>query len=154
MPDAHASRQANRLYWETDSSVADIADELDISRRMLYDLLEPCPADRPCPECGASLGFRNRTALDRRQAECPECTAEILLTAETDPGSGPGTDGDAPADRTRGMEPQVEQERAAGHLSPMAGRSRPASASGLLLGGALLVGLAAGVTGAYLVRHR
>lgn len=148
MSDQQSARQANRLYWETDASVADIAEELDISRRMLYDLVEPRPAERPCPECGSPLVFRNRTALDRRHAECLVCEVEITLAAPADDDAAEG------ADHRRGVEPQVEQERAAGPLSPVASRYGPLSASGPLLGGALLLGLATGAAAAYLVRHR
>jgi hypothetical protein len=136
MPDADPTRQANRLYWETDAPVADIAEELDISRRMLYDLITPRPAHSPCPACGAPLGYRNRTALDRRQAECPECEVEVTL--EPGPGSPPGPAGDSDDD-ARGME---------------APRTTPSSASGPLLGGALLLGIATGAAAAFLVRRR
>jgi predicted RNA-binding Zn-ribbon protein involved in translation (DUF1610 family) len=135
MPDAHATRQANRLYWETESSVAEIADELDISRRMLYDLIEPRHTDASCPECGAGLVFRNRTALDRRQAECPECEVEVPLV------------------EPHGVEPAVEQEHAAANLSPVA-RDGTVRGNAPLLSGALLLGLAAGAAAAHLVRNR
>lgn len=151
MSDADPTRQANRLYWETDAPVADIAEELDVSRRMLYDLIAPRPAHSPCPECGAPLVYRNRTALDRRHAECPECETEVAL--EPGQGSPPGQAGDS-AGAERGMEPQIEQERAAGPLSPVAPRTVPSSASGPLLSGALLLGLAAGAAAAFLVRRR
>ena len=36
--------EANRLYWETEQSVADIAQQLDISRRALYGAVRPLPA--------------------------------------------------------------------------------------------------------------
>lgn len=144
MPDPHPTAQANRLYWETDASVADIAEQLDISRRALYDLIEPRTTDRSCPDCGSLLVLRNRTAMHRRHAECPECEVEISLDAAT---------ADA-TDAGRGVEPQVEQERAAGRLSPVASGPEGPSSSGPLLGGALVMGLAVGAAATYLVRQR
>jgi hypothetical protein len=36
--------EANRLYWETETSVADIAQQLELSRRSLYDSVDPLPS--------------------------------------------------------------------------------------------------------------
>jgi predicted DNA-binding protein YlxM (UPF0122 family) len=35
---ASAEAEANRLYWQTETSVAEIADKLNVSRRALYEL--------------------------------------------------------------------------------------------------------------------
>lgn len=93
--------QVNRLYWNSDASVGDIAGQVGLSRRALYDAIEPRPAGRPCPECGSALGFRNRTAMENRQAECAECGHEATLAEGPPvPGSTPraaGADDDAPS---------------------------------------------------------
>lgn len=100
MSNANTLRELNRLYWESNASVSQIADRLDISRRALYDGIHPQPAGRRCPECGAQLVYRNRTALENREAECPDCGFESALEAspppagaEHDPSSDLSSDG-------------------------------------------------------------
>lgn len=140
MADDQIRTESNRLYWETDSPVAEIADLLGISRRALYDAIEPRAVDMACPDCGAALVFRNRTAAERRRAECLECELEITMEAE----GGLETDD----------EPQVEQERVAGRASPVRSRTGAAAGSGALLGGSMLAGIAVGATVGFLIRHR
>lgn len=67
------SAEANRLYWETDKSVAEIADTLDVSRRALYESLEPMAAGNTCPVCGTMLHYPNRSARDAQQGTCFAC---------------------------------------------------------------------------------
>lgn len=143
MADANTARKLNRLYWESDASVADIADRLDISRRALYDGIEPRPAGRPCPECGAPLGFRNRTALHDGKAECAECG----FTAALEPG-GPATGrASEPAEGagTGDREPEGPLGRP---------RSLPTAGSGPVLGSAFLTGLILGALAMYLFKRR
>lgn len=104
MANADTQTELNRLYWESDASVSQIAGRLDISRRALYDGIEPRPADRPCPECGGPLGFRNRTALEEGTAECPDCGYETETGSPTD-GHGEPTDATSPrpTDRPRSL---------------------------------------------------
>lgn len=149
MPDADLIRKANRLYWETEVPVSEIADQLVMSRRALYDAIEPRPAGLACPECGITLVFRNRTAADRRQAECLECELEV------DPGEvdRPEVDADETAG-ARAAEPQVEQERVASRLSPMARRPPAGTGAGGGLATSLLAGLATGALAGYLIRRR
>ena len=94
--------EINRLYWDTDESVSDIADRTDVSRRTLYDRIEPRPAGRACPDCDAPLVYRNRTSLENREAECPECGAE----AEVEP-----------VEKWAG--PELEQVRRAAKATPV-----------------------------------
>jgi hypothetical protein len=68
--------EANRLYWESDTSVAEIAEQLDISRRALYSAVEPLSAGRPCPSCGGELVFENRSSRATDHATCAACGAE------------------------------------------------------------------------------
>lgn len=118
-------REVNRLYWETDASVGDIADRLDISRRALYDAIQPAPAPVPCPECGGPLGYRNRTAREQGDAECGGCGAEVGVARDA-----------------------VAQEKEGGRMPPAVGSPLDLetmnASRGLLLGGAVLTGVAVG----------
>jgi hypothetical protein len=73
--------EANRLYWETDESVASIADRLDVSRRALYDAVQPLSAGTSCVSCGGELAFENRSSRKLGVAICPSCGAEQHLGA-------------------------------------------------------------------------
>ncbi len=74
--DDRLTAEANRLYWESELSVNNIADELGLSKGTLYGLVRPLPTGEPCPECGSELVFENRTARDRGLGTCPACGAE------------------------------------------------------------------------------
>ncbi len=63
--------RANELYWGSDRSVNQIADELDLSKGALYALVRPLSADRGCPLCGAQTAYPNRTARERGRIDCP-----------------------------------------------------------------------------------
>ena len=145
-PDAD---RANELYWGSELSVKQIADELDLSRGALYGLLEPLGAVHPCPECGGETAWANRTARDRHQVACPECGwegSDAGATPRARPTPKPGRSiGSGPAPKTR---PAVE--------SGPAPEERPAASEGgsptirdparvrIAAGGALL-GAAAGL---------
>ena len=137
MADPNTQRELNRLYWESDASVSEIADRLDISRRALYDGIEPHPAGQPCPECGAPLGFRNRTALENREAECPECGYETELS---EPEEASGTTGAA-------------GEGSPAPKEPLATRRLPDAGSGPVLGTAFIVGLLVGALVTFLIER-
>lgn len=70
------SHEANRLYWETDESVAGIAQQLELSRRALYDAVQPLPAGIDCPDCGTMMVYENRSARTSHNAICLSCTIE------------------------------------------------------------------------------
>lgn len=76
----HAA-EANRLYWSNEASVGEIATRLGVSRRALYELLEPRSAEVPCPKCGATAVFVNRSAVNSGTARCPSCSTEIDVPA-------------------------------------------------------------------------
>ena len=138
MPEEPARAEINRLYWESDTPVSEIAERLDVSRRSLYDKITPRLANATCPQCGGRLHYRNRTAADNREGECSDCGHETTVPAEhehADPG-----------------EPQVEQEDRAGRLSPVSPVA-PAG-SGPLLGTTLLAGLALGAAAGLMFRRR
>ena len=67
--------EANRLYWETETSVADIAQQLELSRRALYDSVDPLPTSGSCNVCGSPLVFENRSARNAGIETCPACSA-------------------------------------------------------------------------------
>lgn len=134
MADANTQRELNRLYWESGASVSEIAGQLDISRRALYDGIEPRPTGRPCPACGASLVFRNRTALENREASCPECGHETELAGTAADGDGADTAGPRePGPGRRGL-PELENP-------PVTGT-------------AFIAGLALGALVAHLIQRR
>ncbi len=68
--------EANRLYWKGDISVNQIADDLDISKGHLYELISPLPSGLPCTRCGEEMVFPNRTARDKGFLTCPACGLE------------------------------------------------------------------------------
>jgi hypothetical protein len=68
-----ADDRANRLYWGSDLSVNQIAEQLDLSKGALYELIRPLPAAVACPDCGAEAVHPNRTALERGLVACPSC---------------------------------------------------------------------------------
>ena len=70
------THEANRLYWETDESVAGIAERLELSRRALYDAVQPLPAGRDCPDCGRMMGYETRSGRNADNAVCLYCDAE------------------------------------------------------------------------------
>jgi DNA-directed RNA polymerase subunit RPC12/RpoP len=79
---AAAVKQANQLYWHTERSIADIAETLGVSRRALYELVEPESAGVACENCGADVVFANRSAKTAQLARCPACGSECQLTTE------------------------------------------------------------------------
>lgn len=120
-----ADDRANELYWGSDRSVNQIADELDLSKGALYGMIRPLPASLACPVCGAEVVHSNRTARDRELVDCPDCGWR-------------GSEGEAVAyDPERdAASPTLSGQPTGGSLD---GRSR-AIAAGALLGAA--VGLA------------
>jgi len=68
--------RANALYWTSDESVNQIAEDLDLSKGALYDLVEPHASGLPCPRCGEEMEYPNRTARDKGFLTCPACELE------------------------------------------------------------------------------
>lgn len=68
--------RANELYWTSDESVNQIAEDLDLSKGALYDLVEPHASGLPCPRCGEEMEYPNRTARDKGFLTCPACDLE------------------------------------------------------------------------------
>lgn len=80
--DRRSIDEANRLYWDSDLSVAEIADRLGWSRRALYDAVEPLPTETMCDVCGAPLVFLNRSARSSATTTCVTCAEREEDTAE------------------------------------------------------------------------
>jgi hypothetical protein len=72
----HDAERANELYWGSDRSVNELAEDLDLSKGALYSLIRPLPADLDCPECGGGMTYANRTARDRGYVTCEACGLE------------------------------------------------------------------------------
>lgn len=68
-----AAAEANRLYWETEMPVGDIASRLDLSRRALYEAIRPVPAGGRCPSCGSPLEYPKRSSRAHGLATCSAC---------------------------------------------------------------------------------
>ena len=68
-----ADDRANELYWGSSRSVNRIAQELDLSKGALYEMIRPLPADLDCPQCGTEVVHPNRTAKERGRVDCPAC---------------------------------------------------------------------------------
>lgn len=71
--DRETERKANDLYWGSQWSVNQIAEELDLSKGTLYGLIRPLPSGLTCPDCGQEAVFPNRTAKERSLVACPSC---------------------------------------------------------------------------------
>jgi hypothetical protein len=73
--DVHESAddRANRMYWGSDVSVNQIAEQLDLSKGALYEMIRPLPAAVACPDCGEEAVHPNRTALERGLVACLSC---------------------------------------------------------------------------------
>jgi hypothetical protein len=79
---ASAASQANRWYWQTEQSVADIAEKLSVSRRALYELITPESAGAVCTECGGDMVYVNRSAKASSLGRCSNCGAENTIAAD------------------------------------------------------------------------
>lgn len=136
--------EANRLYWETDDSVASIADRLDVSRRALYDAVQPLDAGTGCLACGDRLRFENRSGRKLGTAICPSCGAEqqvgvgdAVVSASADGPTLEVVRGDAPrSDRMLDLRDPDLRHRA------------------VVLSGAAIAGVAVGTVAAILAMRR
>jgi predicted RNA-binding Zn-ribbon protein involved in translation (DUF1610 family) len=138
MSDRTDVAEANRLYWETETSVAEIASRLDLSRRALYDAVEPSAAGVACPECGDELHFENRSARRAGQATCASCgaVAAVEVTGDQDAPELSVVQGDAREDgRAFTGEPDIRHRA-------------------VLLGGAAIAGVALGTVAALIAMRR
>ncbi len=143
--------EANRLYWESDQSVNQIGEALDLSKGVLYGLIDALPAGLPCPKCGEEMVFPNRTAREKGFLACSDCGMEEEEAAVRSYWEG---EGELPGPETEG-ESGAPANRAGSALRKVAdtGRERLSNLSprGRVIAGTALLGAAAGlVLGAYL----
>lgn len=132
-------KKLNRLYWSSDRSVNQIADDLDISKGTLYEVVEPAGSGRSCPDCGSQLVYPNRTARDRGSLSCPDCGLE----ADRDQlASGPVATGGSRHERSGGV-PYSESMREEGK-----------EALTRIVAGTALLGVAAGIVLVKVLRRR
>lgn len=68
-----AAGTANELYWSSEYSVNQIAEQLDLSKGALYGMIQPLPAGLGCPNCGGEVVSANRTARERGVLSCAQC---------------------------------------------------------------------------------
>ncbi len=68
-----AAAAANELYWGSEHSVNQIAEQLDLSKGALYGMIQPLPGGLGCPVCGEEVVFANRTARERGVLSCAQC---------------------------------------------------------------------------------
>jgi hypothetical protein len=87
--DHKLAEKANELYWHSGRSVNQIAEELDLSKSVLYGMVRPLPAERPCPACQAELVFANRTAMEKKITSCPACDFSGARPEPTEATSAP-----------------------------------------------------------------
>lgn len=71
--DRETEHRANELYWGSDLSVNQIAEDMDLSKGMLYGLIRPLPSGLSCPACSEETVYPNRTAKERGTLACPAC---------------------------------------------------------------------------------
>jgi len=121
--------EANRLYWDTETSVGHIADKLGVSRRALYELLEPLSADEPCAACGGPLVLANRLARAAGEAFCGTCGVQQRLAPA--PGHrNPDRQADADATRPTGPKARGRPTRAVAEAGAAPTGDAAAAASG------------------------
>ncbi|MFP3948322.1 MAG: hypothetical protein ACLFWG_06300 [Longimicrobiales bacterium] len=123
-------KKLNRLYWSSDRSVNQIADDLGISKGTLYEVVEPAGSGLGCPDCGEQLVYPNRTARDRGSLDCPGCGVE-LDQEEVDDGFEDGGDS--------------RHERSGGVPYPASMRQEGRDALTRIVAGTALLGVAAGI---------
>lgn len=125
-----APGRANRLYWESDDRVDEIAERVGMSRSALYNAVQPLPAGAECADCGGAAEFSNRTRRDAGEAACTKCGATVRVAAgAAQPEAKAAAAADAGPEREPGWKealPEVSPGRAA------------------LIGGAAVLGAALG----------
>ena len=157
----NADDRANELYWGSDQSVNQIAEDLDLSKGALYEMIRPLPAGVACPLCGVEVVHSNRTARERGRVDCPACGWDGVA----DDAVGPSTDGEgSPPGQQAPRAPSIEGVEPVDDIYPDddydAPGPLPASEAGrlssvrrLMAGGALL-GAAAGLALVIWARRR
>ncbi|MGD2045195.1 MAG: hypothetical protein PVJ80_04405 [Gemmatimonadota bacterium] len=158
----NAEDRANELYWGSDQSVNHIADELDLSKGALYEMIRPLPAGLECPVCGAEVVHSNRTAKDRGRVDCPSCdwdgTEDEAVPAErAEPGrSGTSTrsGGDGRSDEAGPDDEMYPLDDYDTVVPPPARIAESESQIRRIVAGGALVGAAVGLALVFWARRR
>ena len=142
-------RRANDLYWRSGAGVNQLARELDLSKGALYDIIDPLPAGLPCPCGGGEMAYPNRTARRRGFVSCAVCGLEDEEERVRE----------YLEERDSASAHELAADEAAPPPIPAEARAKPPTASGRrtpdkLLAASALVGLAAGLLLAGLLRRR
>jgi hypothetical protein len=147
-------REANRLYWESDESVNQIGETLGLSKGVFYSLIAPLPAGLPCPGCGKEMVFPNRTARDKGFLACPGCgmeEEEAAVQSYWEGAAGAGdeepSNGEGPLVRRAGQAVQRAVDSGVDRMKGLTPRGR-------ILAGTALLGVAAGMIIAGVLRRR
>ena len=135
--DDRSAGEANRLYWDSDTPIAEIADRLDLSRRALYDAIEPQSTGTRCIRCGGMMQYANRSARRAGYATCAECGAEDMVDTE-----------EAAAMQASPRLAVVEGER--GERDRIDMREPDLRHRAMVIGGAAIAGVAIGSVAAWL----
>ncbi len=146
--------EANHLYWESDQSVNQIGEILDLSKGVLYGLIAALPANLPCPGCGEEMAFPNRTAREKGFLACSSCGMEEEETAVRSYWEEEGE----PLGTTTGGEDRALSERAGDAVQGAVQKGRDTisglSPRGRIVAGTALLGIAAGLAlGTYFRRR-
>lgn len=142
------SAEVNRLYWESETSVNQIGEELGLSKGALYGLLEPLPAGLPCISCGEEMSYPNRTARDKGFVTCDSCgyeeVEEVVQEHWEDAAvlEAAGETVTKPTSLTTpGEEEALREEMATHEQAVVSGRQY----SGRIVAGSALIGVALGI---------
>lgn len=153
MPTEDVAADANRLYWESELSVSAIAEKLGISRRALYEALEPEASGVGCPDCGQPLAYANRSAQLAGEAQCVGCglEADVPVRRKGEPAVAPAASARAASILE---EPEAEQEEVAGPSAPLDLDALALRERAVMIGGAALAGIVIGALAAFVAKKR
>ena len=153
-----ADDRANELYWGSDQSVNQIADQLDLSKGALYEMIRPLAAGCGCPICGAEVVHSNRTAKERGRVDCPSCGWDGTEDEAIGGGEDAGAGSPAPrAPRLEGVEPVDEIYPADDYDAPgppPASRAANDDSMRRMVAGGALLGAAVGLALVIWARRR
>jgi hypothetical protein len=140
--------EANRLYWETEASVAEIAARFDLSRRGLYEVVRPFDAGVQCNSCGGALAYENRLSRRAGQAMCAACGTRQAVSNEA---TSPPAFAESQVAQSSDVDDARSDDRA---YHEEDSRSNDLRQRAVLLGGAAIAGIALGTVATLLARRR
>jgi len=149
--DERVAAELSRLYWSTDASVGEIADQLSISRRALYEALIPEPAGVTCDRCGTDMVFTRRADRAAGHAVCPACGATQKVPVPEAAAAADRAAEDAGPDSA---ELEIEQDSSVGPGTPIDTDAALRRARAILIGGLAVAGVVVGGVIVSLVRRR